>query len=75
MIELGLDTAVEVSPGMFQAECPTAHALFLSMTGRRQEIGGRAVVWLLCAVCDALLHIGDDCDPTEPQWHLYNTAK
>lgn len=71
MSDLDLATAHEVDPGLFQAECPTVHELFLSMTGRRMSIGTRAVVWLLCACCDAELHTGDACDPRQPQHHLY----
>jgi hypothetical protein len=69
--QLDLATAREVAPGTYQAECPTTHTLFLSMTGRHTGVSGRAAVWCVCACCDADLHTGDDCDPRAPQFHLY----
>lgn len=68
---LDLATATEVDPGLFQAECPTTHTLFLSMTGRRTSVAGRAAVWMTCACCDSELHTGENCDPCAPQFHLY----
>jgi hypothetical protein len=75
MNDMQLATATEIAPAVFTAECPTTHELFTADHARRQSIGARAVVWLLCPSCDALLHTGDDCDALLPQWHLYIAGK
>ena len=71
MTDLQLCTANEIAPSVYTAECPTTHTLFVADHVRQQFIGARAVVWMLCPNCDALLHTGADCDPREPQWHIY----
>jgi len=71
MSDMGLATARLVAQDVYKAECPTTHEEFVTGNVRKHAIGAQPVVWLLCACCDALMHTGDDCDPCEPQYHLY----
>lgn len=68
---LDLATAREVQPNVYQAECPTVHQLFLSLTAKRMAIGARPMVWVVCPLCDSELRTGDDCDPRCAQWHPF----
>jgi len=65
-----VDTRAYQTEHGWQAQCPTTKETYLS-TAARISSDGRYVS-LACACCDALLHTGDQCDPTIPQWHLYN---
>lgn len=64
-------TAVRIGPHTYQAECPTAHEEYVCEQPREMSVGARPMVWLLCPCCDALLHTGEDCDPSQPQYHPY----
>lgn len=62
-----IDTVAHQTEHGIQAQCPTTGETYIALTARISGAGA----WLLCGCCDALLHTHDDCDPTAPQWHLY----
>jgi hypothetical protein len=57
--------------GGWLATCPTTKQQYIGSSPRYDTIGDVPCVWLVCALCDASGHIGEDCDPRERQSHLY----
>ena len=52
----------------YRALCPTTGDIYLSSIIRPLAGPYVALGW---AICDAERQTGDDCDPTQPQYHTY----
>lgn len=62
-----IDTRAYQTEHGIQAQCPTTGDTFIATEVRITQGG----IWLLCGVCDAMLNTHEACEPTLPQWHLF----